>query len=291
MIAMPEYFVTTSSGRSIREFFVIACSWKRELEPLDVCAQRLKACLSGLAACDPCFSQWYRLEPSRKKTLENQVYPDDSSALFQLIEKEQARAERRMRRDEAGLDHYFAEQKAKGKTLPTESNRFRHTTAACDLSLVTRYEDTDETIALTYNCGGNETANGATKRGNGLGVTLPKSSSLNERLATAPMLQRIVALLAQALTPDQVTVRSAGHAYYYRTNGERGRGAHVGWMAYLNIPPAQLPPLPAPAYALPFAPQGTLIMVTDDRFTAANPTHIRTANLVTERLKDAGLLQ
>ncbi|MCY1044404.1 Imm52 family immunity protein [Corallococcus sp. bb12-1] len=53
----------------------------------------------------------------------------------------------------------------------------------------------------------------------------------------------------------------------------------------------KVPALPAPVQVEPVENQGTLIILTPERFTASNPDHLTLAGQVQELLGDAGLLK
>jgi hypothetical protein len=65
----------------------------------------------------------------------------------------------------------------------------------------------------------------------------------------------------------------------------------VGWLMYCANRQGRVPPLPAPVRIERVQDKGTLITLTDERFTASNPEHVARAVRVHELLDRAGLLQ
>jgi hypothetical protein len=60
---------------------------------------------------------------------------------------------------------------------------------------------------------------------------------------------------------------------------------------YLSARRGPVPPLPAPVRMEPVEDKGTLIVLTPERFTEANPEHVALAGRVSEMLDQAGLLK
>jgi hypothetical protein len=68
-------------------------------------------------------------------------------------------------------------------------------------------------------------------------------------------------------------------------------GTFVGWVMYFSRLRGKVPPLPAPVRIEPVEDKGTLVTLTPERFTAANPEHVALAARVHELLDRAGLLR
>nr|WP_233583485.1 immunity 52 family protein [Corallococcus sp. CA053C] len=64
----------------------------------------------------------------------------------------------------------------------------------------------------------------------------------------------------------------------------------LGWITYLSHRIGSVPPLPAPVHIEPVKDRGTLIVLTSERFTVANPEHIALARHVRDLLARAGLM-
>nr|WP_301340943.1 immunity 52 family protein [Corallococcus carmarthensis] len=93
--------------------------------------------------------------------------------------------------------------------------------------------------------------------------------------------------MALAMDPDWAVAAS----YAYRKMDEDNRaGPWVGWVTYFSKQRGTVPPLPAPVRIEPVEDKGTLIVLTPERFTVANPEHVALARRVRELLTRAGLL-
>ena len=68
-------------------------------------------------------------------------------------------------------------------------------------------------------------------------------------------------------------------------------GTFVGWIMYFPRSRGTVPPLPAPVRIEPVEDKGTLIVLTPERLTPANPEHIELAQRVHVLLDRAGLLR
>jgi hypothetical protein len=67
-------------------------------------------------------------------------------------------------------------------------------------------------------------------------------------------------------------------------------GTFVGWVMYFSRQRGTVPPLPAPARVEPVEDQGTLVILTPERFSVSNPEHAALAARVHALLDGAGLL-
>jgi hypothetical protein len=65
----------------------------------------------------------------------------------------------------------------------------------------------------------------------------------------------------------------------------------VGWVMYFSRLQGTVPPLPAPVRIEPVEDRGALVILTPERFTAANPEHVALAARVHALLNRAGLLR
>nr|WP_244224347.1 immunity 52 family protein [Corallococcus sicarius] len=73
---------------------------------------------------------------------------------------------------------------------------------------------------------------------------------------------------------------------------EEGRTAtFVGLVTYLARRRGKVSPLPAPVRIEPVEDKGTLILLTPERFTVANPEHVALSRRVRELLVRADLMQ
>jgi immunity protein 52 of polymorphic toxin system len=62
------------------------------------------------------------------------------------------------------------------------------------------------------------------------------------------------------------------------------------WVGYCSSRQGRVPPLPAPVRIERVSDKGTLITLSDERFTASNPEHVARVVRVHELLDRAGVL-
>ena len=96
--------------------------------------------------------------------------------------------------------------------------------------------------------------------------------------------------MAVAWEPDWGVAMSHAHRDHSAEKTTQEPDILVGWVTYLSRRLGSVPPLPAPVHVEPVEDQGTLILLTPERFTASNPEHVALASHVREQLERAGLL-
>nr|WP_306437713.1 immunity 52 family protein [Corallococcus sp. AB049A] len=109
-----------------------------------------------------------------------------------------------------------------------------------------------------------------------------------ERVISAPVLTHAVRSMALAMDPDWAVAMS--HAFRDRGEEKDQAPPWVGWVTYFSKQRGTVPPLPAPVRIEPVEDKGTLIVLTPERFTVANPEHVALARRVRELLTRAGLI-
>jgi hypothetical protein len=117
---------------------------------------------------------------------------------------------------------------------------------------------------------------------------LPSQGHAAERLLHAPVLAQVLRAMALAWEPDSGVVMS--HDYLDAVAPGKLPDVLVGWMTYLPNYRGTVPPLPEPVRVEPVEEKGSLIVLTPERFTVANPEHVALAEQVREQLARAGLL-
>ncbi|WP_164000561.1 immunity 52 family protein [Pyxidicoccus caerfyrddinensis] len=117
----------------------------------------------------------------------------------------------------------------------------------------------------------------------------PSRGAVAERVLTAPVLTEVVRAMALAWAPECGIATS----HLHRDTAWQGleAGTFTGWVTYFSRQRGTVPPLPAPVRIEPVEDKGTLIILTPERFTAANPEHVALAARVQELLDRAGLLR
>ncbi|RKH12513.1 hypothetical protein D7V97_08190 [Corallococcus sp. CA053C] len=119
-------------------------------------------------------------------------------------------------------------------------------------------------------------------------LELPPGGAARERLLTAPVMEQALRAAVLAWEPDQAIATSTAHRD--QVSEDATPGSFVGWIMYFARQRGPVPPLPAPVRIEPVGDQGTLIILTPERFTASNPEHVALAARVQELLDRAGLL-
>ena len=120
-------------------------------------------------------------------------------------------------------------------------------------------------------------------------IGLPDKGPVAERVLTAPVITLVLRAMAQAWEPEWAIATSHEHlevAYGYPLPD-----AYVGWVMYFSHQRRTVPPLPAPVRIEPVEDRGTLVVLTPERFTGANPEHVALAARVHALLEHAGLLR
>jgi hypothetical protein len=119
--------------------------------------------------------------------------------------------------------------------------------------------------------------------------TLPTRGPNAERVLSVPVLTGLVRSMALAWEPDSAISTSAMLRDKVAPTGMAG--TFVGWIMYFPRSRGTVPPLPAPVRIEPVEDKGTLIVLTPERLTVANPEHLELAQRVHELLDRAGLLR
>jgi hypothetical protein len=119
-------------------------------------------------------------------------------------------------------------------------------------------------------------------------LTLPEEGTTAERVISVPVLTQALRAMVLAWEPEWGVATSELHRDETLTTPKPGTFA--GWVTYISRLRGPLPPLPAPVTVEPVEDKGSLVILSHERFTATNPTHVKLAELVHERLYLAGVL-
>jgi hypothetical protein len=119
-------------------------------------------------------------------------------------------------------------------------------------------------------------------------VALPSEGSARERLLNVSVMTQLLTCMVMAWDPDWGIATSHDlHDLIPRRSREEYA---VGWLTYCSNRQGRVPPLPAPIRIDRVEDKGTLITLTDERFTASNPEHVALAVRVHELLDRAEVL-
>ncbi|WP_404367170.1 immunity 52 family protein [Corallococcus coralloides] len=115
----------------------------------------------------------------------------------------------------------------------------------------------------------------------------PARGPVAERVLTAPVMTRVVRAMALAWQPEFALATSEQHRDLVAAPAS---DTHVGWVTYLADFRGPVPPLPSPVQVEHVPDRGTLITLTQEKFSVSNPAHVALAADVQARLQAAGLL-
>lgn len=116
----------------------------------------------------------------------------------------------------------------------------------------------------------------------------PSYGPVAERVVSAGVMKQVLRNMAVAWEPEWAVATSDNHRDM--VSGRARAGTFVGWMMYFSRRRGEVPPLPKPVQVEPVEGLGTLVVLTPDRFSAANPEHVELAAQVREALRCAKLL-
>ncbi|NVJ21733.1 immunity 52 family protein [Myxococcus sp. AM011] len=238
------------------ETYYAGAYWGPRRESPGECARRAVTFLNLLAACDPLLAHWNKIPKPRGKGRKTPLMPPDLSTLTEAYRR--------------------------GVNREPGGPAFEH------LGLtVSAYNDGigPDLASLRMHCGSSAEFSTA----NACVLSIPYKGENAERLLTPPVLMGVVRSMALAWEPDWAVAMSEA----YRTMDARQDEADMwlGWVTYLARSRGKVPPLPAPVRIERVEDLGTLIVLTPERFTVANPEHMALARRVRELLARAGLMQ
>jgi hypothetical protein len=238
------------------ETYYAGAYWGPRKESPEECARHAEAMLASLSKVDPSFSRWFKPARSLKESLKRPLEPTQA-ALQQWIQGGAMRSDGGMVMEELGYS-------------VSAWNGERD-----------EYDDSDFQVS----CGGySKWVN------NACAFKLPSRGPNAGRVLTTPVLASVVRSMSIAWEPDWAVAMSHAHRDIVKPL-QAERSPYVAWVTYLARHRGPVPPLPAPVRIESVENKGTLIVLTPERFTAANPAHIELAQRVRELLDRAGLLQ
>jgi hypothetical protein len=124
--------------------------------------------------------------------------------------------------------------------------------------------------------------------GNSCRMEMPAEGTTTERLLNVAVMRQVVTSMVMAWEPDWGIATS--HDLRELIPRRNRKEYPVGWLMYCSNRQGRVPPLPAPVRIDRLHDEGTLITLTDERFTASNPEHVALAVRVHELLDRAGVL-
>ncbi|RKH69882.1 hypothetical protein D7X55_03745 [Corallococcus sp. AB049A] len=228
--------------------------WGPRKESPEECARRTAGFLNLLAECDPFLAHWYKPAKSRRDARKHPLMPPDMPTLAEMFRRGVNRERGGPVFEDLGFSFWF------------DNGGTRRDCAA-----------------LRIHCGGYAEA-----FSNSCFLSLPSEGANAERIFTASVLAEVVRSMALAWEPEWVSALSRTHRDLDDKDGKAD--VWLGWVTYLARHRGSVPPLPAPVRIEPVEDKGTLIILTPERFTVANPEHVALARRVRELLVRAGLM-
>ncbi|AKF84174.1 hypothetical protein MFUL124B02_40720 [Myxococcus fulvus 124B02] len=211
--------------------------------------------LNQLASCDPFLAHWYKPATSAKDARLHPLMPPDVATLSEMFQRGVNRERGGPVIEHLGFSAWFDNGGPDG-----DCAALRITSGA--------YSE-----AVPNYCA----------------LTLPKRGPNAERMLMASVLPQVVGGMASSWDADWALATSWEHRETLPEGTKMG--TFVGWVTYLSLRRGRVPPLPAPVRVEPVEGKGTLVVLTPERFTVANPEHLALAELVRELLSRSGLLQ
>lgn len=236
------------------ETYYIGAYWGPRRETIEECTRRAAEFFHNLADCDESLTRWYRGGDSREDALTRPFQASPTHLRHLLLEGRSRTDFGREVMDDLG----FA------------------------LALWSGGAD-GESVNLNIRCGSYAVRPGI----NSVVIDLPYEGSTAARLLNPRTARTILENTAHVWQPDWAVLGS--NAYDDLVPRAKGKGPRMGWMIYLSRERGDVPPLPG-FDLTEVDDHGTLIITTDNRFTADDPLHGAAAAELREKLEDVGLL-
>ncbi len=236
------------------ETYYAGAYWGPRKESPEECALRAQAFLHAISDCDASLARWFEPADSRESSLASPLTP--GLGALQTVFRQ-------------GVN------RTDGDGSVIEDLGFR-------LWLWNGEPDYDDALWMAHcGCYSQWVPNNCV-------LNLPHQGPNAQRVLTGSVVTRVLRGMARAWEPDSGVVMSNDHRDLLEDHDD---GApHVGWVTYLSRRRGTVPALPAPVRVEPVEDRGTLITLTEERFTASNPEHLALAGRVREALGHAGLL-
>ena len=225
--------------------------WLGRRETAEDCARRAELFFHLLAKCAPVFTSWFETGWTPEEALEQRLEPTAASILRDFLQQEQTKEE----------------------GYPGEGFRLG----------LWNGEFNDAMSGLSLLCG-----DASVRVCNCCVLNLPKRGIPAERVLQVPVLTQILRAMVLAWEPEFAIATSHEHRKQVSDSAEVG--TFVGWLTYFSHRRGTLPPLPAPVRVEPVEDRGSLVILTPERLSSADPAYLPLARDVASRLSAAGLM-
>jgi hypothetical protein len=235
------------------ETYYLGAYWGPRQEDAEACAQRMAHMVRLLEPIDPLFARWFKSAKTLKEALKRPL-DSDLEGLRKYIQRMVMKDDRRVPMPDLGFSVGLWNGRSGG-----------------------------DGVWLDIGCGAY-----FERVSNRCVLTAPDEGPIGERVLSTAFQTEVLRAIASTWDPDWGVAMSHAHRDIIE---KKCPDVLVGWVTYLSRRLGRVPPLPAPVRIEPVGNQGTLVILTPERFTASNPEHIELAERVRERLERAGLLQ
>ncbi|RKH68542.1 immunity 52 family protein [Corallococcus llansteffanensis] len=240
--------------RTYPETYYAGAYWGPRRETAEECARRTADFLNLLARCDQFLAHWYKPARSLKDVRKHSLMPPEVPALAELFRRGVNRERGGPVIEQLGYSLWFGNGGSDG-----------------------------DGVDLRITCGDYSGANP-----NSCVMPLPRKGPDAARILTVPALTGVVRSMVHSWEPDWAFAMSDSYEDAFPESDTSPFS--LGWMTYLSSRLGTVPPLPAPVRIEPVEGRGTLIVLTPERFTVANPEHIALARRVRDLLARAELM-
>lgn len=237
------------------ESYYIGAYWGVRKEAARECARRMNIFLATLQHIDATFVEWFHGGRSRKEALSRPFILTEENLTELLLEGRS--------HDDFGYN-------------VLEELGFR--------TALWNGDEQGEDIALSVLCGSTASIPGV----NSCVIDLPYEGVTAERLLRVSSLIEIMKCIASAWEPDWGVVNS--RSYREMAPKQCENSPLVGWITYLSSSRGRIPSLPSPSYSIEVDNLGSLIVVTNEQFTASDSQHVEAAKRTQNVLSHANLL-
>jgi hypothetical protein len=238
------------------ESYYLGAYWGIRKELVKPCAHRLAGFMICLAECDPCFTRWFKLGQSRQEALKDEIKPDVATQQSLLLAE----------RNRTDIGHKIIED------------------LGFLIGLWNGSSNDAESAGLMIRCGSYAPHPGF----NSCVINLPYGETVRERLLHVPVLKTVMECVVSAWDPDWSVITS--RQYQDMVPFPPSNSPRIGWILYLSSRRGEVPPLPSSTTVVRLEKQGTLVITTQERFTASKPSHVETENQIAKILAQARLL-
>lgn len=243
-----------------QEWYSLRAYWGKRQENVEECAGKMLDYLTCLGQWDESCRDWYELAKTLKKALQHKVTLD-KEGLERLLLKG---------RQYTDYGHHLMDDLGYSVGIWSGGNT---------------EEIGQGGISMHIKCGGTSAS-----VANSCWIRLLYKGEMAERVLQVPRLKALLECVVQAWEPTWAVIDTSKTPKLET----KQRGIQLlpwpGWMVYLKHSWGSLPTFPESVGVIPCGRDGSLIVTTEERFTAANMQHVEIAQRIIEILAQAGLL-